>query len=139
MKHMILLATLLGLCAPALAGDLKPGLWQINTTMEGDNLPPQMRAHTQQDCLSPDQAEDVVSALQESWNADECDLGKVDRSGDNLTWEASCDQNGMQSTMKGSVTLHSDTRYTSTIDMTMPGHKMVSKSEGKWASSDCPE
>jgi len=40
--------------------------------------------------------------------------------------------------MKGSVTLHSDTHYTSTIDMTMPGHKMVSKSEGKWASSDCP-
>lgn len=107
--------------------------------MEGDNLPPQMRAHTQQECLSPDQAEDVVSALQESWNADECDLGKVDRGGDNLTWEARCDQNGMQSTMKGSVTLHNDTHYTSTIHMTMPGNKMVSKSEGKWASSDCPE
>ena len=100
MKHKILLATLLGLCAPVLAGDLKPGLWQINTTMEGDNLPPQMRAHTQQQCLTPEEAEDVVSALQESWNADECDLGKVDRSGDNLTWEASCNQNGMQSTMK---------------------------------------
>ena len=66
-------------------------------------------------------------------------LGQVDRSGDSLSWEASCNQNGMQSTMKGSVTLHSDTHYTSVIDMTMPGNQMVSTSEGKWASSDCPE
>lgn len=139
MKHKILLATLLGLSAPVLAGDLKPGLWQINTTMEGDNLPPQMRAHTQQDCLSASQAEDVVSALRKDWNTEGCDLGEVDRSGANMTWEASCNQNGMQSTMKGSVTLHSDSHYTSIIDMTMPGHKMVSKSEGKWASADCPE
>jgi len=86
MKHKILLATLLGLCAPVLAGDLKPGLWQINTTMEGDNLPPQMRAHTQQDCLSAGQAEDVVTALRKDWNAEGCDLGEVDRNGDNLTW-----------------------------------------------------
>ena len=139
MKHKILLATLLGLCAPVLAGDLKPGLWQINTTMEGDNLPPQMRAHTQQDCLSAGQEEDVVTALRKDWNAEGCDLGEVDRNGDNLTWEASCSQNGMKSTMKGSVTLHSDTGYTSVIDMTMPGNKMVSTSEGEWVSADCPE
>ena len=56
MKHPLLLAATLALCAPVMAGDLKPGLWQINTTMEGDNLPPQMRAHTQQDCLSADRA-----------------------------------------------------------------------------------
>lgn len=139
MKHKILLATLLGLCAPVLAGDLKPGLWQINTTMEGDNLPPQMRAHTQQDCLSAGQAEDVVTALRKDWNAEGCDLGEVDRNGDNLTWEASCNQSGMKSTMKGSVTLHSDTGYTSVIDMTMPGNKMVSTSKGEWVSADCPE
>ena len=139
MKHPLLLAATLALCAPVMAGDLKPGLWQINTTMEGDNLPPQMRAHTQQDCLSADQAEDVVTALRKDWNAEGCDLGQVDRSGDTLSWEASCNQNGMQSTMKGSVTLHSDTHYTSVIDMTMPGNQMVSTSEGKWASSDCPE
>ncbi|MGJ3257430.1 MAG: DUF3617 domain-containing protein [Alcanivorax sp.] len=139
MKQKILVASLLCISAMAVAGDLKPGLWQINTTMEGDNLPPQMRAHTQQDCLSADQAEDVVTALRKDWNTEGCDLGNVDRSGEDLTWEASCNQNGMQSTMKGSVTLHSDTQYTSIIDMTMPGNKMVSTSEGEWVSADCPK
>ncbi|MED5388881.1 MAG: DUF3617 family protein [Pseudomonadota bacterium] len=138
MKRTLFLAALIGLgTTPALAGDLKPGLWLINTTMEGPNLPPQMRAQTQQECLDADQANNIVDALRADWDAEGCELGEVERDGDNLSWEATCKQASMNSRMKGSVELHSETHYTSHITMMMPGHEMQSISEGKWAAASC--
>lgn len=124
MKRVLILVT--GLAAGAVGAAppaMKPGLWEVTTSMEMPGMPQAMPPAKMQHCYRPDEVKDLRKTLPEQQKAN-CKTSDWKQSGNTATWKMSCGGE-MPMTMTGSMTYDGD-RYGGVIKATMDhgGQKM---------------
>jgi hypothetical protein len=101
----------------AASGRLKPGLWEITSTMDMPAMPVAMPPRTHTQCITPKDADDPKKFAPESSGKDqECSVKDYKASGDKLTWSVEC-QGKRPGRGTGEMVLKGDT-YEGTIKMT---------------------
>lgn len=130
---------LLTFCSSAWANDLKPGLWEITSSMEGEGIPKQLtREQKSQECLTVEEGNDMVATMRKRWNELGCQDMDISRDGDNIKVAASCEAGGRTTTVDALITLHSDERYSSEVTTTNDS-SVTTYSEATWSSPECKE
>ncbi len=110
----VILPALAGLTLTGLANaqtfDLKPGEWTYNTTInmtmeaQGRNMPMPAQNRTDTQCMSADEASfDPATVLDGS-----CEASNVRSSGGTMSFDITCEQNGMTMTGDMSMTKNGD-------------------------------
>ncbi|HEX5213534.1 MAG TPA: DUF3617 family protein [Pseudolabrys sp.] len=137
------------LAGPAFALEIQPGLWQDAETAEinGKVYPPEIMT----DCVSPEDAKDIVKAAQAQMKASIMDdqpqgCGKLDikQNGNVMVVEMKCDdpkQGAIDVSMSMTVTVNSPQSMTRVKKSTMRvgGQTMAvsATTESKWLSASC--
>ncbi len=115
-KRMTLSALLLGFSQLCPAGpDVKPGLWEITSQVEMSGIPVQVPSVTKTECITT-QSLDPEQIL----NDQNCRFSKSDNGSNTVTWQMTCDQQGVTMTGTG-VMSYSDTSFNGKFDMEMSG------------------
>ncbi len=157
-----LLACILSL--PALATDIKPGLWEVSTQtkLPGNmampdlsSLPPQLLAKLQQKgiqvsggaggnvtaraCITPEQARKGELTLPSDGR---CTTSGAKKNGDMISWQLNCQSGGRSIQGNGQAILLSSTNYVGSSSMTLtdPQHGALSTTtdlSGRWVSATC--
>jgi hypothetical protein len=112
MKKFLLLAVLAG-SSPALATDLpsrKPGLWEIKTTIEGQNLPTLV---TKQ-CID-DSTDQMTLSISGPFSQAVCPKREVTSSGDTTTVDSACTIGKDAASSHAVITGSLDNAYTMTV------------------------
>jgi hypothetical protein len=141
-KKLFAAGTLLGLIAATAAWAqlaLRPG--QYNVTMEL-TLPGAPSAGAQQDtdCLSPEDAKDLVKAMmRELANEQSCTASNVKTSGNTLTFDAACSVEGNVVSANTELTIKSETSYAAVMQVNAAGVSTTLKITGQWAGATCTE
>src|SRR5690606_18485692 len=79
------------LSTPAIAADIKPGLWQITQSMDSEQLPEQLkREKTLAQCVSAEDAADMTLAMRKRWQQLDCAEISIERDGDAIVTSAQC-------------------------------------------------
>lgn len=147
MKKTILALSLPLLAAPALAGDMKAGLWEVKTTkqiVDGQDMQAQMRQVQQQMASLPPEQRRQMEAMMNKQGVGmgpgganrmciseemakregpmvdpdgRCQPTKVSRSGNTMRYEIDCNVDGRRTTGKGESTV-SGNAISSRMDMT---------------------
>lgn len=154
-----------GLSLPALAIDIKPGLWEVSTQTklpgnmampDVSSLPPELLAKLEQKgirlqgggaggqvtargCITPDQAKKGELTLPSDGR---CTTSGVKKSGDMISWQLSCQSGGRSVQGSGQAILLSPTNYVGSSSMTLtdPQHGALSTTtdlSGRWVSAAC--
>jgi hypothetical protein len=117
---------------------LKPGQYhvQLETTLPGAQ--PMTQEDT--DCLSPDDAKDIVKAMmRELASAESCTANNIRTNGNTLTFEAACDVQGAHVTSSAELTITGDDAYTAIMKIGASGAAMTMKITGKWVGATCTQ
>jgi len=115
---------------------LKPGQYRVllETTLPG--APPM--SQEDKDCLSPDDAKDIVKAMmRELASAESCTANNIKTNGNKLTFEAACDVQGAHITSNAELTISGDDAYTAIMTIGSAGAPMTMKITGKWVAATC--
>jgi hypothetical protein len=131
--------SLLALAASAVWAQLalRPG--QYNVTMEL-TLPGAPASVPQQDtdCLSPDDAKDLVKAmLRELSTEQSCSASNVKATGNTLTFDAACTVEGNVVSANTELTIESDTSYAAVMQVRAAGVSTTLRITGEWVGATC--
>jgi len=97
---------------------LKPGLWEITSTMDMPGMPVPIPPRTHTQCITAKDADDPKKFAPESSGKDqECSLKDYKATGDKVTWSVEC-QGKRPGRGTGEMVLKGDT-YEGTIKMTV--------------------
>lgn len=134
-------AALLALAATAAWAQLalRPG--KYNVTMEL-TLPgaPVSDAQEDTDCLSPDDAKDLVKAMmRELSTAQSCTASNVRTTGNKLTFDAACTLDGNVVSANTELTIKNDTSYAAVMKVDAAGVSTTLKIAGQWVGATCTE
>ena len=132
--------------SPALALDIQPGLWQDTETgdVNGKPVPPK----TSTDCVSPQDATDIVKRAQTEMQASmkdqaqQCSKLDVRQNGNVITFEMKCGDPKEGSIEAIMVMTIQSPQHTSSVTKTTKnfmGQKMVSNltTDSKWVGAAC--
>lgn len=138
MSRYLLLGAFLVACSTSVwANDLKPGLWEVTSSMEGKGLPEQLTREKQsQECLTADEGNDMVATLRERWSEIGCNDMDISRDGGNIKVAASCETGGRTNKIDALITVHSDEHYSSEITTTNDS-SITTYRDASWLSADC--
>ncbi|MBV9043956.1 MAG: DUF3617 domain-containing protein [Alphaproteobacteria bacterium] len=115
----------------AWAGHGKVGLWETNTTVSMQGMPPQTHAATY--CMT---AAEVASDTPPASANNPCTYTNVSHAGNTITADMVC-KGQMNGTGHFSTTYDTDTHYTANISIAMEGMTMTNTVEGRWLKADC--
>jgi len=121
------LLTLFGSGA-ALAAEMKPGLWEITSTMELPGMPFQPPPTTVTHCYTPQEVQNDRSVVpQQQGN---CKVTEMKAGGNKITWQVVCsgEQSGKGS---GEMIFQGNSAYQGTMRFTTEGMTMTSRYQGK--------
>ncbi len=123
-KMMLTFFMLLWVAAPCLAGSghlMKPGKWEITTSMEMPGMPMKMPPVTMTQCLT-----DENPVPNQSQANQDCQLQNVKTEGHTVSWEIVCQTDGGQMNGKGHMTYDGDRMSgVTTFNMNMPGQGKI--------------
>lgn len=96
--------TLAGLAS---AAGMKPGLWEIKSTMEMPGLPFQPPATTINHCYTSEEVKNDQSVVPQQ---NDCKITKMEKTGEKISWQFVCtgEQKG---TASGEITFKGDSAY----------------------------
>ena len=136
-RKLLPVLALTTLAAPALANDLKPGLWESTKYLEGEGLPAELtEKKTVKQCLSADETSDIAALMEQKWNEINCQDIDIQRNGKVIEGQAACKMGPRTTQVETTVTLHSDEHYTMKTVMTNEG-QAIAHAERKWLQADC--
>jgi hypothetical protein len=140
-KTLLAAGSLLGLAAAAAWAQLalRPG--QYNVTMEL-TLPgaPTPDAQQDTDCLSPDDAKDLVKAMMRELAAEQsCAASNVATTGNTLKFDATCTVDGNVVSANTELTVKSDTSYSAVMQVNAAGVSTTLKLAGQWVGATCTQ
>ncbi|WP_417441410.1 DUF3617 domain-containing protein [Idiomarina sp.] len=140
MSRFLLSGMLFLACSSAvLANDLKPGLWEITSSMEGEGIPKQLtREQSSQECLTAEDGSDMVATMRKRWNETGCQDMDISRDGDKIEVAASCEAGGRTTDVDALITVHSNEHYSSEVTTTNDS-SVTTYREASWVSSECEE
>lgn len=115
MKRMVVLAAGLALAAAvAAAPRMKPGLWEMISTMEGAGMPSAMPPMTFRHCYRPEDIKDLRNTVPQKNPS--CKVTDWKESGDTVTWKMAC--TGANAMTGGGRITYAGDRYTGVNTMT---------------------
>jgi len=140
MSRLLLSGMLLLACSSSvLANDLKPGLWEITSSMEGEGIPKQLtREQSSQECLTAEEGSDMVATMRKRWNETGCKDMDISRDGDKIEVAASCEAGGRTTEVDALITVHSNEHYSSEVTTTNDS-SVTTYREASWVSSECEQ
>ena len=101
----------------AASGRLKPGLWEITTTMDMPAMPVAMPPRTHTQCITAKDVQDPKKVVPPSSGKDQdCTMKDYNASGDKVTWSVEC-QGKRAGRGTGEMVLKGDS-YEGTVKMT---------------------
>ncbi|MBB5320769.1 DUF3617 domain-containing protein [Marinobacter oulmenensis] len=135
---VFLAAMSFSLFAPAaLAKDLKPGTWEVTSSMTGKDLPERLKKEkTDSQCLPGSGKIDMAKTMREGWTNAGCPDINISREGNTISAQAECSSHGRTSTVEAQIKIQSDERYTATTITKNDGTTTL-KQTGRWVSPDC--
>ncbi len=98
--------------------DIVPGMWEITTQIDMPGLPMAIPKNTMQQCLD---SKDVVPSM--GTEQANCTVNSTKVSGNTVTWDIKCKQEGMNSSSKGTIT-YNGTSFKGTATITMTSQEM---------------
>lgn len=98
-RFLVLLAGLSAGGVVAASPVMKPGLWEVTTSMEVQGMPKGMPPMKTQHCYRPEDVKDLRKTMPEQAN---CKVDDWKQSGNTVTWKTSC-SGEMAGTMTGSI------------------------------------
>lgn len=116
--------------APCFAGqsvNMKPGKWEITTSVNMPNMPVTVPPQTRTQCLTKD---DLVP--RDVQKGGECTINSRKIRGNTVSWTMDCNSGGTKTTGSGEIT-YSGKTFSGKFSMTMEqsGMKMTSTMKGK--------
>lgn len=137
LRNSLLATLLIAASIPAWAFEVKPGLWETTSVMEGDQLPAELRQETiDQHCMTAEEAQNPESAIRKDFN--EAGFTNIDLSQSNNTISAKASNSsaGQNVEIEISITKHSD-EHTSSRSQVTSSETLVTTQESRWVSEDC--
>lgn len=122
-RRIAVAAALSIIVAPALALDLparKPGLWQLEMSFEGRNMPPMK---TQQ-CIDAE-TDRMLNAVGSSMGKEACAKQDIQRVGDTIVVDSVCDFGGAKTVSHGVVSGDFNSAYTVKVDSKREGGRAI--------------
>lgn len=136
-RSTIVIIAFASLAAPALANDLKPGLWESTKYLEGEGLPEALtEKKTAQQCLGAEETSDIAALMEQKWTEINCQDIDIQRNGKVIEGQAACKMGPRTTQVETTVTLHSNEHYTMKTVMTNEG-QAIAHAERKWLQADC--
>lgn len=136
-RHLLLATLLVAVSSTALAADLKPGQWEITQSMEGAQLPAEMtEERTTTQCMTAEESDDLAATMRKDWTESGCEGITIDRDGNSIDAQASCNAGARSTSFDADITLHSDEHFASVIDMDN-GQQVTIHQEGRWLGESC--
>ncbi|MBM1142570.1 DUF3617 family protein [Alcanivorax sp. ZXX171] len=132
----ILIAASLTLSGQALAGDLKPGRWEVTQTIISEPPPGMDKESTDTRCLSPKEAEDMERTTRQVALRNGCKITELERDGHTLEWKQLCESSQRQLRIEGTLMIESDEHYTGKISSQSDksqGQPLVIEERARWA------
>jgi Protein of unknown function (DUF3617) len=130
---IVLIAVLAGAAAVVAQGNMRPGRWEISSTMEMAGSPVQMPPMKTTRCVTPEDAKDPAASLQQGpggrGGKNDCKVSDQKVSGNTVSWKMACAA-PQSMTGTGEITFKDDS-YTGTMKMTTPQGSMSMKMDGK--------
>jgi len=128
MKRVIALSLLLIVLLPlaAAAEGMKPGLWEITTTMKMPGMPFQPPPQTIKHCYTPEEASQAPVPTGDP----KCKVEDIKQTGNTTSWTITCSGDAAGSG-KGEITFSGDSAYSGKMEMTTQGMTMTSSYKGK--------
>jgi len=132
MRKLMWIGLLAGatLSLPAMApgaGLMKPGLWEITTTMEMAGMPFQQPPQTVRHCVTPQEARDVEKTVPKD---EHCKITDLKSSANKVSWKLAC-SGGMAGKGEGEIEYQGDSAYKGHTRMQAEGMTMNMKYQGK--------
>lgn len=117
-KTLFIIALTISMPAVAMAGTLmRPGLWEITTSMEMPGMPMAMQPMKITHCYTPQDVADTNKTIPKDKG---CKLESQSVSGNKVTWTVVCDSAHGNMKGNGEMTYTGDS-YEGTIKMSMQG------------------
>jgi len=111
--------------ASAAAEKMKPGMWEITSTMEMPGMPFQPPPQTIRHCYT---AQDVQQSPVPSDSS--CEVSSLKQSGNKVNWVVDC-SGEMSGRGKGEIVYQGDSAYSGTMSMEAEGMTMKTKYKAK--------
>lgn len=122
----LLAGAVIGFPYPVLAaGEMKPGLWEISTTMEMPGMPFQPPAQTMRHCYTAQEVKEEPVPRDNN-----CKITDLKTTGNKVSWKLEC-KGEMSGKGEGEMTYLGDSAYEGKSRMQAQGMTMVSKYKGK--------
>jgi hypothetical protein len=116
---------------------LRPGQYDVKLELSLPGVPIS-NAQQDTDCLSADDAKDLVKAMLRELAAETtCTASNVKTAGKTLTFDAACTLEGNSVTAKTELVVQSDTAYVANMLLNAAGVSTQLKITGRWASATC--
>lgn len=115
----------LPLSAPAADATMKPGLWEVTTTMEMPGMPFQPPPQTVRHCYTPQEVKE-----QPVPKDDQCKVTDLKSSGSKVTWKLEC-KGEMAGKGEGEIIYQGDSAYEGRTRMQTQGMTMAMKYKAK--------
>lgn len=137
MKRMSVFAVVLSVLLPALvfsAEGIRPGMWEITSTMDMPGMPMKMPPTTIRHCYTADEVKDQKKVISRD---KDCTVTDFKSSGNKVTWKMKC--TGKHPGTFSGETVFSGDSYVSDMKMEAQGGKgsMTMKVQGKRVGN-CP-
>jgi hypothetical protein len=124
----LLAGATLSLPSMAPAADLmRPGLWEITTTMEMAGMPFQQPPQTVRHCVTPQEARDAEKTVPKD---EHCKITDLKSSAGKVSWKLVC-SGEMAGKGEGEIEYHGDSAYDGYTRMQAEGMTMTMKYRGK--------
>ena len=122
----LLAGTVLSVSAPALAADMmKPGLWEVTTTVQMPGMPFQPPPQTMRHCYT---AQEVKEEPVPKNN--DCKITDLKSSGNKVSWKLEC-KGEMAGKGEGEMVYQGDSAYEGKTKMQTQGMTITSRYKGK--------
>lgn len=130
MRHITCLGLFVGLLwllsSPALAADtMKPGLWEITSSMEMPGMPFQPPPQSVRHCYTPQEAREQPVPKDA-----QCRVTDLKTSGNKVSWKVAC-TGEMAGQGEGQITYQGDSAYEGWTKMQTQGMNMTMKYKAK--------
>lgn len=140
---LVLLAAVAAASVQAAPPTMKPGQWEIETSMQMNHGGMQMpgQAMTFKHCIKPEDVRQNDPTMYQGKQDKNCKLDSMTQTGNGVKWKVTC-QGQFSGTGEGEVTVASENAYQGkmTMNAAMGGHgnmSMVTSFKGK-RLGDCP-
>ena len=130
-SHLLTLVALVALTVPAVAQtvNLRPGKYEVTAEMHGATMP-MIAPQKDSQCITAEDLKDLSKAMMKGEEAENCKVSDYKVSGNKVTFNTTCVEDGERYTMSSEMTFAGDS-YTGLMKSNHPEFAMTIKTTAK--------